>query len=318
LTLGDAFSGWPPPTLDPAGPNAEAIALMAWVLFGVLGLVLLLVLVAVALALFGRGRGKKTFARERTIWALGVALPSITLAGFLVYGLVVMNDLSEKPQPGDLRIRITGEMWWWRVVYLDADGRELFHDANELHIPVGRPVTLELTSADVIHSFWAPELAGKVDMIPGRINILRIRADRPGRFGGACAEYCGGPHALMGFVAAAHAPADFDALIARRSAAARAPVDALRMAGQQVFLASGCGACHTVRGTSANGLAGPDLTNVGARLTLGAGILPNNRGTLGGWVSNADAIKPGVRMPPYPMLDADELQAISAYLENLK
>jgi cytochrome c oxidase subunit 2 len=215
-----------------------------------------------------------------------------------------------------MRIRVTGEMWWWRVAYLDAQGREVLQDANEVHIPVGKPIAFELESADVIHSFWVPRLGGKVDMIPGRRNVVRLQADAPGAYGGQCAEYCGGPHALMGLVVVAHEPADFEAW--RRRRAAPAAATAMPSPGAQVFAASGCGACHAVRGTEFNGLAGPDLSHVGSRRTLGAGILPNNQGTMAGWISDSQSLKPGNRMPAYPVLTGEELRDVSAWLESLK
>jgi cytochrome c oxidase subunit 2 len=217
----------------------------------------------------------------------------------------------------ELRVRVTGEMWWWRVAYLDRAGKAVVHDANELHIPAGRPVVLELESADVIHSFWVPRLSGKLDMIPGRRNLMRIQADRPGVFGGQCAEYCGGPHALMGFTVVAHEPAEF-ARMMRARVAREGATPAPAGAGARLFDAAGCSACHRIAGTGANGLAGPDLTFVGARRSIGAGILPNNRGTLMGWIGNSQAIKPHNRMPAYTMLSARQLGDLAAYLEAQK
>jgi len=233
-----------------------------------------------------------------------------------VWSLAITAEITAPPRGDDLRIRVTGELWWWRVVYLD--GPEIVHDANEIHIPVGRPVLLEVTSNDVIHSFWVPRLAGKIDMIPGRTNLLRFTATRPGVYAGQCAEYCGGAHALMGFLVIAHPPEQFERVLAARAAPAQSPRTEEAARGAEVFARSGCGACHAVRGTEANGLAGPDLTHVGARRSLGAGILPNNRGTLAGWTANSQDIKPGNRMPPYPGLSGEELLAISAYLEGLQ
>lgn len=316
--LAEAVAGWPPPALDPAGPHAGAVATLTWVLFAMGVLVLLAVLVALGLALFGPPRWRRRLGGERLVWIGGLGFPVVVLTALLVYGLSLTSGLSRPSGPGELTIRVTGEMWWWRVAYLDEQGRELFQDANEVRIPAGRPVTFELESADVVHSFWVPQLAGKLDMVPGRRNILRLQADAPGIYGGQCAEYCGGPHALMGLVVEAVPAEAFDAWMATAAAPAPAPADALRQRGRDVFAASGCGACHTVRGTEANGLAGPDLTRVGARRTLGAGILPNNRGTLAGWVADSQAIKPGNRMPAYEVLSGEELQAVSAYLEGLR
>jgi len=312
----DGIASWPPPALDPAGPFAGPLNTLSWVLFAMGGAVLLLVVVALALALFGPRRWRKRLGGERLIWIGGIAFPVVVLSALLVYGLGLTSRLTQEPEAGEMRVRVTGEMWWWRVAYLDAAGREVVQDANEVHIPAGRPVVFELESADVIHSFWVPRLGGKVDMIPGRRNLMRLQADAPGVYGGQCAEYCGGPHALMGLVIVAHEPAAFETWLAR--AAAPAAAAGLPGAGAAVFDRAGCGACHTVAGTDFNGLAGPDLSHVGSRRTLGAGILPNNQGTIAGWISESQAIKPGNRMPAYPVLTGQELRDVSAWLESLK
>lgn len=308
------LSGWPPPVLDPAGPFAGPVTTVAWVLFVMGAVVLTLVLIALGVALFGPPKWKRRVAGEKLVWIGGLAFPVVVLTGLLIYGLSVTARVADAPRPGEMRVRVTGEMWWWRVAYLDDQGRELVQDANEVHIPAGRPVVLELESADVIHSVWIPRLGGKTDMIPGRRNFMRLQADAPGVYAGQCAEYCGGPHALMGLVVVAHSPADFAAW--RLKQAATAAVSGLP--GAAVFTASACGACHTIRGTEANGLAGPDLTHVGSRQTLGAGILPNNQGTMAGWIADSQGIKPGNRMPSYSVLSGQELRDVSAYLESLK
>lgn len=316
--LAEAAAGWPPPVLDPAGPYAGPIATLSWVLLAMAAAVLLVVLAALGLALFGGHRWRARIGREPIIWIGGLAFPVAVLSAVLVYGLTLTSRLTAPPAPDELRVRVTGEMWWWRVAYLDAEGREILQDANEVRIPAGRPVAFELEAADVIHAFWVPRLGGKIDMIPGRRNLLRLQADEAGVYGGQCAEYCGGPHALMGLVVEALPPAEFDAWLAAVGEPAASPGDALAARGREVFDASGCGACHAVRGTEANGLAGPDLSRVGARRTLGAGILPNNRGTLAGWVADSQTIKPGNRMPAYAGLSGEELQAVAAYLEGLR
>jgi cytochrome c oxidase subunit 2 len=316
--LSKSLSGWPPPVLDPAGPYARDITILAWALLAMGVVVTFVVALAVGVAVFGDARAKSKYGGEKLIWIGGVAAPVIVLSSLLVWGLALTAHQTQPPTGDEQRIRISGEMWWWRVTYLDEEGNEKFHDANEIHVAVGQPTILELTSADVIHSFWAPQLGGKLDMIPGRVNLLRFIADEPGTYGGQCAEYCGGPHALMGFMVVAHEPDELREVLAARAAVGASPATPEAERGQQVFEDSGCGACHTVRGTSANGFAGPDLTHVAARLTLGAGILPNNRGTLAGWVANSQDIKPGNRMPPFQQLSGADLLAISAYLEGLK
>ncbi len=311
------FEGWPPPVLDPAGPYATSVSLLSWILFAMGAAVLLVVLAALYVALFGRRELQAKVGGKTAIWVGGVAFPLVVLTALLIYGLSLTRHLSDPIQGDELRVRITGEMWWWRVAYLDGQGREVIQDANELHIPAGRPIVLELQSADVIHSFWVPRLSGKLDMIPGRRNLMRIQADEPGVFGGQCAEYCGGPHALMGFTVVAHEPAQFARLMeARLARPAAAP--AVPGRGAQLFESTGCAACHRIAGTGANGLAGPDLTHVGSRRSLGAGILPNNRGTLMGWIGNSQAIKPNNRMPPYTVLSSQQLTELATYLEAQK
>lgn len=318
--LQSVLRGWPPPVLDPAGPFAQPVTLLAWVLLLGGTVVLLVVLTALAIALWGKPALRRRLGGDRAIWTGGVGFPLVVLTALLVWGLWLTASLqadvprSDKVAGGEMRVRVTGEMWWWRVAYLDDAGHTVIADANELHVPVGQPVLLELESADVIHSFWVPQLSGKMDMIPGRRNLLRIQADQPGTYGGQCAEYCGGPHALMGFVVIAHPPDTF----ARWRAARLAPSAPAAGRGAELFLASGCAACHTVRGTAANGLAGPDLSRVGSRRTLGAGILPNNRGTLAGWVADSQTLKPGNRMPNYKQLPPQDLNALAEWLESLK
>lgn len=317
------IAGWPPPVLDPAGPFAGPIQTVAWVLFIMAAVVMVVVAVALGIALFGPRKWKRRVGGERLIWIAGLVFPVVVLTGLLVYGLTTTARVADAPKSGEMRVRVTGEMWWWRVAYLDGQGREIVQDANEVHIPAGQPVVFELESADVIHSFWVPRLGGKTDMIPGRRNFMRLQADAPGTYGGQCAEYCGGPHALMGLVVVAHAPDDYAAWLARQSRpaavvpSAQGPL-ALIDQGRKVFAASGCAACHTIRGTEANGLAGPDLTHVGSRQTLGAGILPNNQGTMAGWISDSQSLKPGNRMPSYAVLSGQDVRAVAAYLESLK
>jgi cytochrome c oxidase subunit 2 len=329
--------------LDPAGPYAESVTVLAWVLFAMGLFVTGVVVAALWIALRGPDWLKAKIGGEKAIWIGGIAFPAVVLTALLIWGLMLTASLT-KPITGDeMRIRVTGEMWWFRVEYLGPDGEIVMEDANEVHIPVGEPVVFELTSADVIHSFWVPHLSGKKDMIPGRTTLLRVEADRAGRFGGVCAEYCGGPHALMGFVAVAHRPEEWTEWLASRTAPTEAPAriaqasrvdlpgalplaegplavqaegDAAR--GRELFMESGCAACHRVGGTEATGRAGPDLTHVGSRLTLGAGILPNHRGTLIGWIGDSQSIKPGNRMPSYDVLPAEDLDAIAAWLEQQK
>ncbi|MCF8709673.1 cytochrome c oxidase subunit II [Rhizorhapis sp. SPR117] len=305
------------PVLDPAGPYAGSITMLSWILVAISVAVLSVVVAALWIAFFGGERLKAKLGGTKVIWIGGIGFPVIVLTLLLVYGLSLTRNLTA-PVPADaMRVRITGEMWWWRIAYLDRQGRPYMFDANELHIPAGRPVVLELESNDVIHSFWVPRLSGKLDMVPGRRNILPIQADLPGTFAGQCAEYCGGPHALMGFVVVAHEPVAFEAMMAARRTS-RPAKQMERGQGAMLFRSTGCAACHRIAGTAANGTAGPDLTHVGSRRSLGAGILPNNRGTMMGWIGDSQSIKPGNRMPSYKMLSAAELQTLASYLEVQK
>lgn len=312
--LADALSGWPPPVFDPAGPFAGPVTTLGWTLLAMAVFVLAVVLFGLWVALAGGERLRARFGGTRAVWIGGIIFPVVVLTLLLIWGLSLTRHLTEPIRGDEMRVRVTGEMWWWRVDYLGADGGIVMADANELHIPTGEPVVLDLRSNDVIHSFWVPRLSGKLDMIPGRSNLMRIQADRPGVYGGQCAEYCGGPHALMGFVVVAHSPQDFARLMAERQAPAAPPSPAIAE-GAALFDSAGCAACHRIAGTAANGLAGPDLTYIASRRSLGAGILPNNRGTMMGWIGDSQAIKPGNRMPPYKVLSAGELTALAAYME---
>jgi cytochrome c oxidase subunit 2 len=210
-------------------------------------------------------------------------------------------------------VEVTGRQWWWEVRYPESG----VVTANEIRIPAGRPVRLVVTSGDVIHSVWIPELHGKIDMIPGRSNSQVIIADEPGEYRGECAEFCGAQHAKMQFIVVAEPPERFAAWLERQAQPANAPADAMQLEGREIFLGSACVYCHAVRGTNANSNFGPDLTHLASRRTLAAGMLANNRGNLSGWVLNPQQIKPGNKMPP-TALSGEELNALLAYLESLE
>jgi cytochrome c oxidase subunit II len=318
-SLAEALSGWPPPVLDPHGPFSNTVTTLAWVLIALVMLIFLGVCAAMWVALYGSDELRAKLGGEHVVRWFGLIIPAGVLFLLLAWGLTVTRGLTTI-QGDELRMRVSGNIYWWRVSYLDAAGKEVLADANELHIPVGRPVVIDMVSEDVIHSFWVPKLGGKMDMIPGRTNRLKLQADKAGSYGGQCAEFCGGAHSLMGFVVVAHEAADWQRwLAARRTpAAAVTPVSVEALRGKQLFGEFGCAACHRVAGTSAQGLSGPDLTFVGARRSLGAGILPNNRGTLIGWIGDSQSIKPNNRMPSYRSLRADELNALASYMESLR
>jgi cytochrome c oxidase subunit 2 len=301
----------------PGGPHADAVATLGWIMIAGGTAIFLLVLVLTALAIVMRPERRGWMTNRAFIVWLGIAFPVVTLTALLAYGLWI-NRVILRPGDPVLRVEVVGERWWWRVRYLDADGAVRLVSANEIRIPVGQPVEFVLKTQDVIHSFWVPNLAGKLDMIPGHTNVYRFAADRPGIFRGQCAEYCGAQHALMAFYVIAHEPADFEAWYAREAQAAREPAVPLLTRGRELFIRNGCGACHTIRGTPANGVIGPDLTHVGSRRSIAAGTFPTNVGTLAGWISSAQHLKPDNLMPSFGNLQGEELRAIAAYLESLK
>lgn len=301
----------------PAGAEAERINALFWVMTIAGALILAGVIVLSAIAMYGGERLRSLLSSERFVTGAGIVFPVVVLSVLLVYGFAVLGaGASAPPSDGGLRFEVRGEQWWWRVIYVDADGNR-FESANELHLPVGEPVRLELTTADVIHSFWAPRLAGKLDMIPGRTNILTVTATEEGVSRGQCAEYCGGAHALMAFHVVVQSPEDFAAWMAKESAPASASENESAGRGRQLFLGSGCGACHTVRGTAAAGVIGPDLTHVGSRLFLAAGILPTGAEAFARWIANHQHIKPANRMPRYDIFTRAQLEDLAAYLGGL-
>jgi cytochrome c oxidase subunit 2 len=301
--------------LHAKGDAATRIAEISGVMFIGAAAIFLLVLAMLALALYGPPRIRGLLHHRGVIVGAGIAFPVVVLSALLVYTLGFASSVASANAPA-VRIEVRGEMWWWRVRYLDQDGRMLFETANEIRIPSGVPVEFVLRSDNVIHSFWVPNLAGKLDMVPGRVNRFRVRADEPGVFRGQCAEYCGAQHAKMMFEVQALQPQDFQAWMALQRRPAREATDAQVQLGRQQFMQA-CAACHAVRGTDAAGTLGPDLTHVGSRRSLAAGVLPNNVGTLAGWIAGSQDIKPGNNMPSF-QLPADGLRAIAQYLHSLQ
>ncbi len=300
------------------GAESARIALLAQVLFVGAGVVMLVVLIAVLIAMRGPPNARRRLAGDRAVLLGGIAFPVAMLTALLAYGVWVMHaSIAPADAPATLRIEVTGEQWWWRLAYLDSQG-EGFASANEIRMPVGREVEFVLHSADVIHSFWVPSLGGKVDMIPGRTNVLRLTAAQPGIYRGQCAEYCGGAHALMAFEVIAMPEAAFAAWLAAESAAAPEPAEAISRRGLTLFLAAGCGSCHAIRGTPAAGTIGPDLSHVGARRFIAAATLPMTRANLARFIADGQHAKPGNFMPPFRIFSAEEIDAVSAYLASLK
>lgn len=304
--------------LQPAGPAAQAIADIGWVLIAVLGLAFAATMGLLWFAL-RRGGAAASSPRPRH-WLVGggIVFPAVVLVGLLAYSQWRGTELRADPPPGAMVVGVTGHMWWWEVRYRDpASGAEIV-SANEIVVPTGRPVHLGLSSADVIHSVWFPALAGKMDTVPGRVNRLVFSVEQPGVHTGQCAEFCGEQHARMGLRLVALPPTEFDAWLRAQAAPAREPPSPLHQRGREVFLAQRCNACHTVRGVAEEGRLGPDLTHVGSRVALAAGTLGNGPQELAHWIAHTQQIKPGARMPSYERLDAASLQALAAFLAGLR
>jgi cytochrome c oxidase subunit 2 len=280
-------------------------------------------LVVVGIALYVMRLRPEPHGQRLAPWLIiggGTVLPTITLAALLTYGLAMMPDLLAPPSGEHLKIAVSGEQWWWRVRYFAPAGEagSSVELANEVRLPVGMPVSFEVESPDVVHSFWIPSLGGKIDMIPGRTNRLTLEPTRTGVFRGVCAEYCGTSHALMAFDVVVLKPHEYTAWLQGQREPAPMPEHAEARRGQELFLANGCGACHTVRGTLADGTVGPDLTHIGSRMSLGAGTLPNDLESLVRWLSHTQTIKPGAHMPAFGMLPSEDLRALAIYLDGLK
>jgi len=251
---------------------------------------------------------------------IGTAISAVVLLGSTIWTILTLSAIAAPHREPSLTLEVTAHQWWWEVRYRGSRKPDVMTTANEIHIPVGEPVHFRLESDDVIHSFWVPKLGGKTDVIPGQTNFAWLQADRPGIYRGQCAEFCGPQHAHMALYVVAQERPAFDAWLEGQKAAAGAPQSPQAVSGHDVFM-SRCSVCHTVRGDSAGagaaGRLGPDLTHLMSRSTIAAGRLPNNTGSLHGWVANAQAIKPGTRMPRMD-LSPEDLHAVVSYLETLK
>ena len=303
-----------PGVLQAAGPVAQSVASLSWLLFAGGGLILLGVMVLLAWAL----RRHPGAPRVR-LWILGggVLFPGVVLAALFAY-VLPLTPVRQAPPADALLVSVTGHMWWWEVRYSAGAGQPEIVTANEIRIPAGRTVAIALASNDVIHSFWVPALAGKVDMVPGRRHQLLLSGDRPGVYRGQCAEFCGEQHARMALHVVVETPPAFEAWRQAQLRDAAVPVTPSQQRGLQAFLANRCDACHAVRGAGAPGRLGPDLTHVGGRLHLGAGSLPNTPAALADWIAHVQRIKPGARMPSFERLDAQTLADLGEWLGSLQ
>jgi cytochrome c oxidase subunit II len=317
--IGTACDG-PQSALAPAGRDAERIAVLFWIMTAAALVVWAAVVLVAVHALRSRRDAHSHQTANLLIIGGGVALPAVVLAALLAYGMPVLSAVIAPAPDGALQIEVTAKQWWWRVRYHGAGATEI-ETANEIRLPVGERIELRLNSLDVIHSFWVPSIAGKVDMFPGRVTRLALEPMRVGVFRGACAEYCGTSHALMRLVVVVLAPDEFRQWLEQQARPATGTSQTAvpsPVAGAAEFIANGCGACHTIRGTTAAGRIGPDLTHVGSRLGIGAGVLKNDPDAVARWIANTDVVKPGVHMPAFRALPRDRVGAIAAYLVSLQ
>ena len=318
--------GHTPSALSPHGVGAARIAELWWVMLG-LGTAIFLLVVGLLFAALLRGRrGTNTTMPDSSggdtgrNWPIfgGIALPIVVIGIVFGYSIYTLATIENPQTKAPIKIEIVGRRWWWEVKYPDQG----VTTANEIHIPVGVPVQLQLQSADVIHSFWVPELHGKMDLIPTRINNLTLQATETGVYRGQCAEFCGLQHAHMGFMVVVQSREDFNNWLNTQGQPAAASTDPAAMQGQQVFMNAGCVFCHTVKGLDDKQIdrsgidLGPDLTHLASRLTIAGASATNNKGNLAGWVVDAQHVKPGSLMPEM-YINSQDLQNLLAYLETL-
>jgi cytochrome c oxidase subunit 2 len=305
--------------LHPAGIESGIVTHLWWVMFWTCAVVWVAVAGAMLIAV-RRGRTRRTEANEAKVFrnvliATGISVVALV---WLLFESVLTGRAQENVSTKDsLHIEVTGYQWWWGVQYENPNPSLRVTTANEIHVPVGRPVVVDLFSGDVIHSLWIPNLQGKIDLIPGRHNTLTLRADNPGVYRGQCAEYCGVQHAHMALVVVADPPDRFEQWLTANRAPAPQPATPSQVRGLEVVERGPCAMCHGINGTLASARTAPDLTHIASRSTIAAGTVPNTRGYLAGWIMDPQHIKPGNNMPPTG-LRAEELQAVLDYLETLK
>jgi len=331
MSLLAAIPGFPSnqTSLNPAGPAAAHIehtfALIFWITATVYFITLAVLMYFVwsrrwtlALAPIPQPTSDASDRLATRAVAAAVAVTVLLLFVMLISSFVTSHRLGKMNDQQALTINVYGHQWWWEIQYPnEAEPYRMVTTANEIHVPIGTPIRIHGTSRDVIHSFWAPNIQGKRDLLPGYNTDVLMQVDKAGRWRGQCAEYCGMQHAHMSFYIVAEPQQDFDNWMSAQMQPSVVPGNIQAMHGQQVFLSHACVLCHTIRGTTAGSHVGPDLTHLASRSTIAAGMLPNTVGNLGGWILNAQALKPGSRMPPN-QISGPDLQDLLAYLETLK
>ena len=310
-----------PSALAPAGPNSEAIASLFTVVLAIAVVVFVVVEGLILISAFRFHRRAKDATEPAQVhgntkaeiaWTI---LPALIVVTLFVMALQTQQTLDTRPAAAaeQMTVKVIGHQFWWEYQYPDLG----ITTATDLVIPVGKVVNLEISSVDVIHSFWIPQLNGKTDAFPNHVNLTWIQANTPGVFYGQCAELCGTGHANMRAVVMAKTQDEFDQWVKQQQAGPAAPTEALAQQGQQLLMAGACIGCHTINGTAANGKVGPNLTHVGSRTAIAGGILTNTEGNLRRWLTNPPAVKPGSVMPNLN-LTTTEIDALTAYLQSLK
>ncbi|MFP5384854.1 MAG: cytochrome c oxidase subunit II [Bacteriovoracia bacterium] len=297
----------------PVTKTATEIKSITWFLIGISTIILLAVMILLVLSLLKNEKDNTRNPGKKFVLWSGLIIPSVILLIMLFYSLnttMKIREYNKETMEGEhLLIKVTGHQWWWEVEYPQYE----ILTANEIYVPSGRPVRFELSSKDVIHSFWIPNIHGKMDMIPGMKTYLNAKVDDPGVFRGQCAEYCGLQHSFMSLYFVAQTEEDFKKWTANR----KEKITPLSTKGKEVFFKESCHTCHAIKNTEAMGKAGPDLTHISSRLSLGAGTISNNRNNLRMWILNSHEFKPKNRMPTYD-IPAEELEALLDYLEELR
>jgi cytochrome c oxidase subunit 2 len=311
--------------LSPGGPGARSLASLGSIALWVFSLTTIVTWALLAFVALRRRGSLDSHAPhdvgggERWILVGGFLIPAFTFGSLFVLTLIRMDEFPlHDDENHAAEIRVIGHQWWWEVRYLGESPDMELTTANELHLPIGQPITVELSSRDVIHSFWVPKLHGKVDLVPGQTNHLRLQADQLGTYEGECAEFCGAQHAHMRLRVVAQTRQDYAKWVAAQAEAAPTPADPTAQRGQSLFETRACALCHTVRGSRARGTVGPDLTHLASRDRIAANSLPNNQAHLAAWAVRAQSLKPAVQMPNLNEFDGPELNALTHFLQGLK
>jgi cytochrome c oxidase subunit II len=299
------------------GQQSALVSELLTIFLAVTGIVYLVVILFLLWAIFRRRREASSERGLRTALAGWVGITALILIGLTISTWLYDRGLAQAADTPALEIEVTANQWWWDVRYANDDAARIFRTANELHLPVGVPVHINLRSNDVIHSFWIPNLAGKQDMIPGRDADISIRPLREGLYRAQCAEFCGLQHARMALDVIVESPAAFAAWREAQLRTPPPPASALATSGQAIVTGRQCASCHTIAGTPASGQIAPDLSHFASRRSIAAGTLPMSRRNIAAWIADPQAPKPGNYMPRVP-LSAEELSAVSAYLETLR